>query len=194
MIIVHCDTGNDACFAVDALAGMSFVGLNLHRANLDNANLQNSDFSGVELRSAYLEGANLTRAILKKANLAASMTSDADFTEADLTDSMMRSGIFKKANFTRPDLSGASVGRAQFSGAILNGANLQCCDGLNDAEFVGAYSNEFTSWPVDFDPESHGVIVQKSISKVDNTFNGRKARRAKPKFAPPPAWLPCPLP
>lgn len=73
----------------------------------------------------------------------------------------MRSGVFEKANFSGARLCGAKVEGARFFGAIFNGADLLRCEGLDNADLSGAFSNKLTVWPVDFDPVSHGIIVEK---------------------------------
>lgn len=119
MVIIECETGEHVEVAGDSLVNAALMNLNLHRALLDGQDLRDSDFSGSELRSAWMGKANFSNAIFNRSNLAACNASHTNFTFAKFINSLMCSGIYARADFTGAILNGAKVGEHRLLVLIL---------------------------------------------------------------------------
>jgi hypothetical protein len=143
---------------------VSFRGIDLPEADLQNINLRWSNFSESNLRGANLRGANFTLVTLCGANL-----SGADLRWADLSGADLRWA----------DLSGANL-----VGTILSGANLinaKLCDGhFYMADLSNIKWSYVTQWP---DPAE--VATDQNIPEA--------LRQQLEITAPPPIQLPAPI-
>jgi Pentapeptide repeats (8 copies) len=121
--------------ALGDFTGMNLSELDLRGANLRGANLAGADLSGTDLRGAYLRGANLSRANLEGANL-----EGADLRGHDQGQDFrfryprnwthpgtkFRARTFLVAsNLRNANLPGLDLADVDFSGALLQDANLR---------------------------------------------------------------------
>ena len=97
------------------LAGISIMGIDLQKANLQNTILMDADLEGANLRGADLELANLQNTIL----------TDADLEGANLRGTSLRNANLVRVNFIDANLRGADLEGANLRGADLEGANLE---------------------------------------------------------------------
>lgn len=138
---------------------LSFEGLNLYGANLRAAYLGGGkNLTGANLASADLSSANLSNAILVAANLRYTNLSRADLHGADLTGA---------------ELSGANLELANFQDVILNKADLKHIKDYG-LKLEGAIYDQWTRWPLNFDPESLGARM------VGATVSANAMRRERP--------------
>lgn len=137
------------------LIGADFTEADLSEANLTGANLFKANFSKATLAKAKLDdieltGANLTEAnledaqanragfgmvIMQKTRLFNAQLSDATLTKADLTEAdlrhanlqgvRMRESLLVRADCAEADFRGADMSLSNFSGAIMNNADMR---------------------------------------------------------------------
>lgn len=117
-------------------ADLSFA--NLLRANLERADLRHTNFY-----SAKLDETNITSADLRKARVSNASLKGAYLICADL----------RNADLSRVDLRDAALGLTK-----LQGCNLSDAD-LTGADFEKAKSSNSTTFPANFKPDDHGMIL-----------------------------------
>lgn len=134
-------------------------------ANLSGADLSDAKLAGATLCHAVLTGANLSRAFLFGTNLSLADLSWADLRGAYLADASLHRSRLRKADLRNADLGkvdlreadlfGAKLCRANLSGAILIGAHLSKCTGLDTAKMdaftsgvhlIPPVEGEYTAW------------------------------------------------
>jgi len=113
---------------------------NRWRSNSDGSivpDLSGTDLSSIDLAGVDLSGANLagSRIVVTKPLLLAG-----------------------RANLRNADLSGSTLIGANLLGADLRDADLSGTTRIVHASIAGAWCNDGTRWPPDFDPERNGVI------------------------------------
>jgi len=123
----------NANFAGAVLAGTNFRGASLASANLSQANLSRADFTGARLAGAKLDGADATEAIFDEADLAGATLTDALLEKVRMRsaslDGVAGSGaIFSDANLAGSRFVRAELRQADFSGCVLEGANMATAD------------------------------------------------------------------
>ncbi len=122
-------------------AARSFmVRADLRNANLDNASAMYSDLRDANLRNASLCGTNLMLALLNRADLSYSHLQKSDLAWADLRNTDLRGANLEGAFLTEANLTGALLANAKLSGANLAGADLRGCSILM-TDFSGANLN-----------------------------------------------------
>lgn len=99
-------------------------------------------------------GANLLRADLVLANLAG-----ADLSRASLAEAHLEGVSLMGASLVRAKLWQADLREANLMGADLRGANFWQAR-LEEANLWQALYNEDTKWPVDFQPQNHGLVFE----------------------------------
>ncbi|WP_169738261.1 pentapeptide repeat-containing protein [Maridesulfovibrio frigidus] len=119
----------------------NFRGVDLQKANLQNANLlganlQNANLLGANLQNANLLGANLQDANLqyadlRGANLLGIILLGANLQYINLQDADLRNSFFNKPDLRYANLQGVHIRGADLQGADLQGANLQNADFRN---------------------------------------------------------------
>ncbi|MDD3012463.1 MAG: pentapeptide repeat-containing protein [Candidatus Gastranaerophilales bacterium] len=155
----------------------------LSGAILDKAELNDAILNKALLKAAKLDKAQLNRAKLNDVNLYLTEMNRAELVEAELNNAY---GFYTKfinadltgakltnANMFRPDLTGAALIRtdlkgtrldeaelklANFQGAWLGDTDLKNCININSAKFEGAYYNNNTKFPDEFNFEDHNMI------------------------------------
>ncbi len=103
-----------------------FSKLDLREISLFEKVLRNADFSGCDLRKAYLPYSQLNETIFYRAELAG----------ADLSGAQLYRANFAGANLAQANLPRANLRHADLSGADLSGAILHCAD-LREANLSG---------------------------------------------------------
>ncbi|MBE7472293.1 MAG: pentapeptide repeat-containing protein [Anaerolineales bacterium] len=132
---------------------------NLCGAVLDEANLARASLFGSDLRRAlltktYLAQANLSTVDLSQAKLRFTNLDMADLTDANLTDAILSDVYLTGANLTGANLTGAYLGYASLHGANLTETKLSGIT-LNKVKY-----DLQTKWPVGFNPEKAGAILE----------------------------------
>ncbi len=125
---------------ISALVGMVLYARLVHGINMQKANLQDAD-----LHHACLDGVNLIQVNLLGVNLNNAQICQVDFTGANLQGASL--GFHK-------------VGRVFMKETNLCGADLRemkSCEGVYN--WTGAVYNSATLWPKDFDPTKMGMIL-----------------------------------
>ena len=111
------------------LTGAELIQAQLFGVTMDQANLSNANMSGVVMDMANLRGANFESANLTKANIVKSDLSFSDLCSASFNDATIKNSIFKTVNaIPSPSckliLNNAKIDYTDFSGAILNNAEM----------------------------------------------------------------------
>ncbi|MGY5146577.1 MAG: pentapeptide repeat-containing protein [Candidatus Nitrosopumilus sp. bin_7KS] len=122
------------------LSGVVLTGANLTNTSFKGSEFTFSDLSGVDLSTSDLSGAILLATDLSFTNIPNAQFSQinakhANFENANLTNADFSLADFIAAQFVNSNLTGANftgtkVQFANFTGAILDGAYLQCLDNL----------------------------------------------------------------
>ena len=144
---------------------MSLKQVGLRASNLNYANLKNADLSNADLRDsslvrAELSGANLSQADLSGADLSRANLATAQLIETDLTGACLNQACLTAAKLIKVDLSSANL-----SGAYLLGVD------LSQTKLKGAFYDDQTSFPNEFDPLSTGMLPDYKIEKLLAQFN-----------------------
>jgi hypothetical protein len=142
--------------------------LHLSRLSIAGGRLQYARFARADLHSSDLRSVDFTGADLRSADLAKSNISYANLRYADLTDADLRAvlglyvrldgAVLRRADLAGADLSYAMLQHAQLDHADLRGARLKEAD-LSYAVLSGAYCDDDTEWPTDFNWRAAGARV-----------------------------------
>jgi uncharacterized protein YjbI with pentapeptide repeats len=92
------------------------------------APLSKVNFSGMNLRGAFIEGADLTDANLRGADLSEAVLNGANLRHADLREATLVDANLKGADLTGADLGDANLMRATLVETTLCGADLRGCN------------------------------------------------------------------
>jgi len=128
------------------LQGADLSQLDLLAAALPRINLRRGNLRQAGLRQANLQGADLGQADLRGADL-----SGADLRGSDLHQAVLQGADLEGADLEGADLEGADLFEAELRMANLDQAN------LNEARLIGARYDNFTHWPLGFDPQVAGI-------------------------------------
>ena len=123
--------------------GIDLARAALGQAIMPQANLQGACLLKANFRGADLRMSKLVKAVLEGGNLRQANLERVDFSHANLI----------RANLAGAHLQGANLYRADLSGANLQGANLQGVRNMTSAHLKGAFWDERTTWPDDYEPE-----------------------------------------
>jgi uncharacterized protein YjbI with pentapeptide repeats len=132
---------------------------------------------GTDLRRLRLsdidipEGANLAHVLLWRSSLINASLKRANFCEAKLGWTDLRHAGLKEADLRRTDLRSAdlreaNVDGADFSDADLRGTDFRSVADLGKANLSGAKASGETKWPVAFDWQAAGVVLE--VASADN--------------------------
>jgi hypothetical protein len=132
---------------------------------------------GTDLRRLRLSdidipgGANLAHVLLWRSSLINASLKRANFCEAKLGGTDLRHAGLKEADLRRADLRSAdlrkvSVDGADFSDADLCGADFRGVADLGKANLSGAKASGETRWPMAFDWQGAGVVLE--VASADN--------------------------
>ncbi len=102
-------------------------------------------------------GANFHYAVLRGLNLRSVQLAEASLVGADLRRTIFLAGDLRKAILRYAKLRGADLRYADMKEADLRAADLSIVD-LSKTVLEGALYDENTQFPLDFDPEEHGLI------------------------------------
>ena len=112
------------------LKNQDFSGQNLRVAEFSNANLNGTNFANADLTGAVLSASTMVETNLQGADLTQSMMDQVKMTRTNLQDAILVNAILLRTIFDHPEITGAD-----FSDAILDGAQIrQLCktaDGVN---------------------------------------------------------------
>ncbi len=139
--------------------------IDLREANLSYASLRNTDLSYADLRESCLIRAELSQANLSGANLAGADLSRANLAIAKLTEANLSGACFHKACLTSAKLIKVDLSYANLTGTYLIGAE------LSQANLKGAFYDDDTSFPANFEPMSAGMLPKYTIEKLVAQFN-----------------------
>lgn len=151
---------------------------NLRWANLREVDLRNADLREADLTGADLRNADLSRVFLFRANLRGVRFDDTtqihdkwrlvweivnqsatgrDLSKVNLSGANLRDADLSGANLRDADLRWTNLTGADLRGANLSRSNLRDAD-LRGAFLRGAYYDNDTKWPEDFDPQVAGAV------------------------------------
>lgn len=129
----------------------SLIGANLQNVNLISANLQGACLSNANIQGACLFSANLKDSYLLNTNLLGANLQGADLQNANL----------QGANLQNTNLQNSYLSRADFRDADLQNTNLQNSY-LSRADFRDAVYSDTTTFPKNFEPDEHGLVINPS--------------------------------
>ena len=128
------------------------------------------EFSGADLRNAYLAGAHFKWAFFHNAHLERMFFPDADLMNASFDGADLRRANLEGADLTKASFEDADLQEARMSGAILTAAILREADlrganltgaKLDETDLEGAVADDETKWPNGFSrrsAEASGVV------------------------------------
>lgn len=165
------------------LSNVKALGANFEKASLKRANLQNADFTEAFLGKADLTGVTATgskfiKSNLTEADLTTGQFEDALFMNAILQQATLKQVVFYEANLSGANLTGTRVHNSNlaranlryavfdnvvveetsFMGANVNGANFGLTSSLGANRMTGAYFDDATRFPENFEPLAHGLV------------------------------------
>jgi uncharacterized protein YjbI with pentapeptide repeats len=154
------------------LQGVRFTSANLSRrstgnnapcdfteARLDDAVLAGAFLEAAVFKKASLRLADLTHAILDLAELSEADLEGAQLIAARLPHARLNGSNLNGAKLIQADLRNASLASATLVGSYLHSANLEGAV-LAGAILTGARYDKDTHWPVGFDPQAAGAILE----------------------------------
>ncbi|BAU64955.1 pentapeptide repeat protein [Stanieria sp. NIES-3757] len=144
-----------------SLIGGYLQGVDLRYINLKNSDLSNSDLSDAILYGANLEGANLNRTKLNGTKLPGAFLANATIVCGNLSDADLRDTDLENVSLDAATLKKTILEGADLSGAYLVGVELQ------KASLSGAYFNNNTCFPENFDPLNQKMLLEPKISLDD---------------------------
>ncbi len=127
----------DSDFSGANLKGAYLNRINLSEVNLDRTNLDRAILDGTNLDRATLQGAILTNAKLEDSRMMQANLSGANLQRANLSRAFLMETNLSGANLQGANLNGATLYRTNLNGANLQGANLIAAI-LADANLEGA--------------------------------------------------------
>lgn len=137
------------------MRGASFRGADMTGVHFNRAKLDGANFAGANMAGAVLLGASLRGANLSDTRLDAARVHDADFTGANLQRANLRMLEYvNNLTFADADARGAIfrhafLGRADFTGTDLRGADFTRATGLTNKQLARACGDETTILPPD---------------------------------------------
>lgn len=137
-----CVAASRADFSKAKLDNVSMLGIDLRRANLEEAqlggaNLSSALLTGADLNSVHLEKASMEAVEAQGAQLLFARLQGADLNGARLQGANLSSARLQSAFLRRADLRGTNLRNADLEGATLQFAMLQGAD-LSEARVIGA--------------------------------------------------------
>ena len=129
----------DAYLALANLQGGYLVGANLQEAKLWGANLQGADLEKSDLQGAYLVSADLQGADLWGANLQDANLEFANLQDADLVGANLQGADLASTNLQDAYLAFANLQDASLSYSHLEGVDLFSAESLEGAYFYNAF-------------------------------------------------------
>jgi uncharacterized protein YjbI with pentapeptide repeats len=107
-------------FSHGSLKLRDFSGMELSGSGFANANMEDANFSNADLRGAVFSASILRNANMHGADMSIGLLDQVDFAKADLSDALFIDAILLRSAFDYVDITGAD-----FSGALLDGAQVQ---------------------------------------------------------------------
>jgi uncharacterized protein YjbI with pentapeptide repeats len=107
-------------FSNGELRQKDFTGQDLRASDFANTNLEQANFTGADLRGCIFSASVMQKTNLHGANLAGAMLDSVKFTGADLENAILEDTILLRSTF-----DGAKIAGADFTGAILDGAQVK---------------------------------------------------------------------
>ena len=139
--------------------------VDLRNADLNHANLRNANLSYADLRESCLTRADLSGANLSSTNFACADLSKVNFALAQLTEANLNGACLNKAYLTGANLTKADLSYSSLAGTYLIGAD------LSEAKLIGAFYDNDTSFPANFDPISAGMLRGCTVQELLNRFS-----------------------
>jgi uncharacterized protein YjbI with pentapeptide repeats len=157
------------------LENLSLIGADFSKALLNGATFQDVDCRGAVFYDAKMQGVGgkcgqFRIARFEHANLSSAWLTCADLQGALLNAAHLPQATLQYADLSEAKLIGADLTEADLRGADLRGAILTGAK-LRDARVDGAWCDEDTKWPDDFDASAAGL----DCSKADPSRNERMA-------------------
>ncbi|MDD3013431.1 MAG: pentapeptide repeat-containing protein [Candidatus Gastranaerophilales bacterium] len=153
----------------------------LTSAILNSAKLKNAKLSYAKLDKAHLHAADLTEADLTGTSIKSAQMNGTKFNKAvlndvDLSYSWLIGAELNGAELKNVDLNHASLKWADFRNSWLLGANFEKSSAIEAAKFDGAYYNDKTKFPEEFDPDEHRMIFigKKNIKEEYKNFKNQE--------------------
>ena len=142
-------------------------GVNLSKANIEEANLKGANLEGANLWGANIEGANLEGAKLVEANLKMAKLNRANLKNADLSESTLKLAKLEYSNLEEAKLIGANLDSANLTGVNLKNAK------LNNAILSGIKLNSANLSGADFrDVDIKNADLRHAIFDENTDFQG----------------------
>lgn len=155
---ISCQTGIDVEVQTDSLENFCLDGLDLHRALLEGVNIKGASFKKADIRNALFIGADAEGVNMSEARAMNAYFMNAKMRGSSFVNARPICALFDNADLTNADFSGADIGGARFIGARLHGA-IMLCKRLEQANLTGAIYDRNTRWPLNFNPEISGAIL-----------------------------------
>ena len=139
------------------LLRLELIEASLNYANFEKTILNNSNLSKSSLVEARLQAANLNKVNLSAANLSNASLSLTKLTEVNLTGACLINVSFYAAQLNRVDLSFSNLFGAFF-----------CDVDLSNVILKGAYYNDNTYLPQNFNPLNAGMVHESCIESLNS--------------------------
>ena len=123
------------------LIGVDLPGADLVKADMTKADLEDANFSGADLRFAFLGNAFLVGADFSRANLQRAFLTQTNLLYANFSGANLAGADFSEASLAKSNLTNAILTNTNFSGADLSDAILV------DVDLSTACGNEWTILP-----------------------------------------------
>lgn len=134
--------------------------------------LWSNDLSGWNFGGQNLAWAVFWNSTLSDANLSHANLTGADFDSATLTNADLSQADLSQANLANANLSSSMVTGANLAGAKLSNSSFQDVRDLSRADFsADTLYNQWTLFPVGFDPASKGLTF---VSSAPGDLDGRE--------------------
>lgn len=140
-----------------SLFRLELIEANLNYANLEKITLVDSDLSKSSAIEAKLKAANLNRVNLSAANLSNASLSLAKLTEVNFTGACLSGVSFCSVQLNKVDLSFSNLCGAYFYDVDLS-----------DVILKGAYYNENTQFPCNFNPSTAEMVDSSNTESLDS--------------------------
>lgn len=147
------------------LSGNTLSKVDLRYADLNHANLKNANLSRVDLRKSSLIRTELSGAYINVVNLFGANLSRANMTNAILIETDLTGACLNEACFISAKLIQVDLSYADLTGTYLIGVD------LSKAKLKGAFYNDDTSFPSNFNPKSAGMLQECNVEKLLVQFN-----------------------
>jgi beta-lactamase regulating signal transducer with metallopeptidase domain/uncharacterized protein YjbI with pentapeptide repeats len=141
------------------LSEINIKGLSLQHANLTNLSLSDGNIDNSDFRKADFSGMNAGDLCIKSTKLDGSEFENANLSDAKFSGNSMINVSFKYASLEDAVFKG-KLQNCDFRKTNLRGTNFTGCT-IEDCNFKGAVADEDTQFPVGFDVQKHGVIMER---------------------------------